>query len=163
MTLCKTHHAARLAFQAMLLVLSLSSRGMTNFCHQNSNDAVPQERVTYSHKHMITEPTDGHVSVEDTVRVWGRDEKALCFEVTSVTTNLHYCRLSGRAKHIRANVYEYLDETCKTEFEIMAGKLYLRVADPTEKKGSYNICHPGEAFECGGNTAIESGVFLRKM
>jgi hypothetical protein len=150
----------RWPFFAALSVLLLSSPVTAAVCEDGAGESMPSDAVIYAQKHKIMEAADGLIPVEDTVRVWGRDPNVLCFAVNTVHTNVHLCSLSGEARRIRANVYGYADEGCKVEIEVTPRKVSLRVTDPTDPKRT--LCNPVEAFGCGANTAIESGVFMRK-
>jgi hypothetical protein len=151
---------ARLAFCIALALLHPSSNAFAAVCEEGAGKAIPSDATTYARRHKIMEAVDGLTLVEDTVRLWRRDAGSLCFSVDTVHTSLHFCSLSGEAKHIRPNVYWYSDGTCKVEIEVTPKKVSLRVTDSTDRKR--DLCNPVEAFGCGSNTAIQSGIFARK-
>jgi hypothetical protein len=121
---------------------------------------IPTSATTYGHKRKIMEAVDGLTSVDDTVRLWRRGTKSLCFAVDTAHTNLHLCSIGGEAKRTRPNVYVYADTTCKVEIQVEPRKLTLRVTDPADS--TRRLCNPIETFGCGANTAIQSGVFARR-
>jgi hypothetical protein len=143
----------------VLLLAFLSAHVIAATCEDGAERPIPSDAATYAQRHMIMEAVEGLTPVEDTVRLWRRGANSLCFAVDSTHSNLHFCSLSGEAKRIRMNVYQYSDESCKVEVEVTSRKVSLRVADPTNTKR--DLCNPVEAFGCGDNTAIQSGVFMR--
>jgi len=150
----------RATFALPAALLLLCAHAFAGTCEDGAEKALPTDAVTYVQKHKVLESVDGPTSVEDTVRLWRRDEDSLCFAVDTVHTYMHLCSLSGQAKRIRSNVYGFSDENCKVEIEVTPKQVSLRVTDPTDSKRG--LCNPSEAFGCGANTAIESGAFGRK-
>jgi hypothetical protein len=123
---------------------------------------IPSGGLSLVHRHKVSEVVDGVVSVEDQLVLWDRQPESLCFFVTTVHRNLHYCWLVGKAERQRTGVYKYEDKSCKVVLEVRNNRVRMNVTDPSEPKSEG--CNPENTatFSCGMNTWIPSATYVRE-
>jgi hypothetical protein len=123
---------------------------------------IPPGGASFVHRHKVYEVVEGGGFVADQLILWDRQPESLCFFVTTVHRNLHYCWLVGRAERQRSGTYTYEDKSCKVVLEVRSNRVSMNVTDPSDSKREG--CNPEEteAFSCGMNTWIPSATYVRE-
>jgi uncharacterized protein len=111
--------------------------------------------VEYSHKKEIFSYADGKTNGEDSLTVWNRDAKQMCFSITTVSTNHHTCVLDGKATAVNKNEYSYSRRNCRAFFTFVGDKVKVRMID----SDGTDSCAGDE--RCGMRGSIDSATYAR--
>lgn len=141
----------------VVLLLLFTCRALA--CEDPNGADFQKPVVGYARAHQVHHAYEGTRMANDSLLLWDRTEKAMCFHFQTIHTNAHLCWLTGSAKKVAPREYEYRDAQCKVRFQVLNGAIRVRVNDPSQPKRHF--CNPSdtEQYVCGTNTGIAPGIF----
>jgi hypothetical protein len=123
---------------------------------------IPEGGASFVRSHRIDNLTEGEISVQDQLVIWGRQEDSFCFFLATTHRNLHHCWLRGTATRQSKSTFGYQDDNCKVLFHLSGKRVLMRVGDQSDptRKG----CNPADTneYSCGMNTWIPTATYLQE-
>ncbi len=120
-----------------------------------------QKGVTeYSHAKTVFHSIDGKMKGNDSLVVWNKNPKNMCFFITTISDEYRTCFLNGKASKVHKNEYSYTQNQCRVFLTFSKDKVKVRV---TGSEGN-NYCTDadfGEDNGCGMNTSIDSATYIK--
>jgi uncharacterized protein YecT (DUF1311 family) len=157
---CQNAECLRKAYETRIKELILSVRDGPD-CGEKPDLDLKQKGVTeYSHQRVIYHSIDGEMKGADSLTVWNRDARKMCFSITTVSDQYRTCYLEGKATAVSENEYSYTENKCRALFTFIKDKVKVKMIGSEGK----NYCVPedlGEDNGCGMNTSIDSATYIK--
>jgi uncharacterized protein len=157
---CQNAECIKKAYETRIKELILSVRDGSD-CGETPDLDLKQKGVTeYSHQRVIYHSIDGEMKGADSLTVWNRDARRMCFSITTVSDEYRTCCLEGKATAVSENEYSYTENKCRALFTFIRDKVKVKMIG---SEGT-NYCAGedlGEDSGCGMNTSIDSATYRK--
>ena len=156
---CQNAECIKKAYETRIKELRLSVRNGPD-CGETPDLDAKQKGVTeYSHQTEIFHSIDGEVKSADSLIVWNRDARQMCFSITTVSDEYRTCYVEGKASMVRENEYSYTENKCRAFFTFIKDKVEVKIIG---SRGNFCVADDlGEDNGCGMNTSIDSATYMK--
>jgi uncharacterized protein len=157
---CQNAECIKKAYETRIKELILSVRDGPD-CGEKPDLDLKQKGVTdYSHQTVIYHSIDGEMKGADSLTVWNRDARKMCFSITTVSDEYRTCCLEGTATAVSENEYSYTENKCNVIFIFTKDEAKVKAVGPEGR----NFCVAEDLDEdsgCGMNTSIDSATYKK--
>jgi hypothetical protein len=143
----------------VLLLIILSAVQVWATCEDPETASGQKDISEYRRGKIIHHYADGRAKTVDSVTVWNRDAKGLCFSIETMSAHFRECYLGGRAEAINNNEYSYKQAKCDVLIKLTKNRARVKITGP---RGDYCVADDlGEGSACGMNATIDSATYRK--
>jgi hypothetical protein len=141
----------------LLTIISAVQVGAT--CEDPETASGQKGISEYRRSKIISHYADGRAKTVDSVTVWNRDAKGLCFSIETMSANYSECYIGGRANAINNSEYIYKQAKCHVLIKLTKNRAKLKI---TGRSGDYCVADDlGEGSACGMKASIDSATYKK--
>lgn len=115
----------------------------------------------YSHAKTVFHSIDGKMKGNDSLVVWNKNPKNMCFFITTISNEYRTCFLNGKASKVGKDEFSYTQNQCRVSFTFLKDKVKVSVTG-SDGRDYCAGADFGEDNGCGMNTSIDSAEYIKE-